>query len=179
MNFTYLFLWIMNLTSTYMNCGNIEVCGVLTLEFGNGSGSYSHKNTSVHGLWVQNGNYGSSKCISPLGNITDAIPSVSCYNDYDFQKHEWTKHGICASSSAVDYFQQVCNLSSKPLKIMQEIKDKNLNIQDAYLNLTSQGYEIFSIDEENSQILLSACLDKNNRWKLSHLKTFETDCGNN
>lgn len=49
-----------------MACGaGVEVCGVLTLETGEGSGNYRHPEPVVHGLWPQTENFGSSECDRP------------------------------------------------------------------------------------------------------------------
>lgn len=111
--------------SSYMDCGDsVSLCGILTLESGKlhsqeddrlsrpailnecgrglvgrtsgyGTGSYEHPEPTVHGLWPETGDYGSSECIAPED---DSSPSViySCYQqqgetDDDllwFEQHE-------------------------------------------------------------------------------------------
>ena len=67
-------------TSTYMDCGEVKLCGLLTLETGFGSGYYKHDTPSVHGLWPETGSYGSSECVAPSSSSTDPTKLFSCYN---------------------------------------------------------------------------------------------------
>ncbi len=169
-----LFLFGLN---SYMNCGNISLCGVLTIELGIGKSVYNHTDVSVHGLWPQTGNYGSSGCVYPGGNPDDPIPIVSCYTDTNFQKHEFLKHGICASNSADNYFTQVCQLSSEVIPTIRDLKNEKKGIKEIANDMELLGYEVFSIDNTNGQLLFSVCADKENRWIFSKVKDFEEKCG--
>jgi hypothetical protein len=63
-----------------MQCGpGVPLCGVLTLETGEGPGLYGHPTPSVHGLWPETGAYGSSACIRPRGSAFDPAVLFPCY----------------------------------------------------------------------------------------------------
>ena len=170
-------LWLINtVSSNSMNCGLAPYCGVLTLERGGGFGVYSHDVPSVHGLWPEIGSYGNSKCVIPPGNPKTDIPTVSCYTDKSFQQHEWETQGVCASNSSIDFFYQVCNLSSKPLQTITELKAKGYYINEMVNFLETDGYEIFNIDEVNDQLELSVCAGEDRLWKFSKVSEFDINC---
>ena len=63
-----------------MDCGEgVPLCGVLTLETGYGGGYYHHAHPSVHGLWPQVGEYGSSACIPPRVSAASPTRLYPCY----------------------------------------------------------------------------------------------------
>ena len=111
---------------TGMNCGGTSVCGVLTLESGLGSGTYSHDAPAIHGLWPETGAHGSSSCIAPSGSKDPPTKLYSCYapggsesEQISFEQHEWSAHGICAGiADADDFFTQICALAQAPLSAM-------------------------------------------------------------
>jgi hypothetical protein len=78
-------------SANFLDCGSVPYCGILVLERGDGPGNYNHAVPSVHGLWPQDKEYGTSQCVNARKN-TPVLPT-SCYTDSDFQQHEWTKHG--------------------------------------------------------------------------------------
>merc|ERR1711879_329458 len=62
-----------------MNCGEgVALCGVLTLESGLGRGAYHHNKPTVHGLWPETGDYGTSECIAPK-NLAAPTKIYDCY----------------------------------------------------------------------------------------------------
>lgn len=94
---------------SFMDC-NGTVCGVVVLETGMGKTHYKHDRPSVHGLWPQNGRFGTSACISPNDSTVVKGYLPYCYNNseakeapahqQDFVEHEWTKHGMCSGARA-------------------------------------------------------------------------------
>jgi len=67
--------------SDSMTCGSgVELCGLLTLESGFGSGNYDHDECVVHGLWPEVSPYGTSECIAPSSSSADPEVVYSCYN---------------------------------------------------------------------------------------------------
>ena len=51
---------------TAMKCGSgVNLCGVISLESGFGSGNYNHPLPAVHGLWPATGTFGDSDCVAP------------------------------------------------------------------------------------------------------------------
>lgn len=165
--------------SIFMNCGNnVPYCGILVLQRGGGSASYFHEIPQVHGLWPETGLYGTSQCVIPAGNIDDEIPNVDCYSDKSFQTHEYIKHGICASISATDFFDQVCGLSKAPLEIMNILKVKGYSLSEMASELQSQNYPIFNSHAGNDQLEISVCAGENKVWKISNVSDFESNCGN-
>ena len=110
-----------------MDCGDAYLCAAIALETGLGSGNYKHDTPVVHGLWPETGSHGSSRCIAPSGSTDDPTKVFSCYDqkdhttadNLDFERHEWDKHGRCAGVvDATDFFDQLCNLSAAPLKVI-------------------------------------------------------------
>lgn len=159
-----------------MICGLVKFCGILTLESGYGNRTYSHVVPTVHGLWPETGQYGTSSCVYPAGNPSEEITNMYCYTDKNFQKHEWISHGICAASNSNDYFLQVCNLSKDPLFIMSKMKAQNKSIDEMSIKLGESGYEVFAIDNINKQIQLSVCASDDKLWKFSPVKQFMSNC---
>jgi len=168
-----------------MTCGDgVPLCGVLVLQSGYGRGPYKHPEPSVHGLWPQTGQYGSSKCLKPdrVGSPQEIYP---CYNQKgerkselaQFQKHEWEKHGRCAGvDSASDYFKQICTLSSRPLQMMRQSRSQGGNLQAMADALTKAGYSIHELAKGTSEIHLSACAGQEGDWKLSSVEDFSQNC---
>ena len=162
-----------------MDCGKTAVCGVITLESGFGPSPYNV--VGVHGLWPEVGAYGTSAC-APVDNTANPTTVYPCYvvggstsEQLTFETHEWTKHGVCSGVKDVDdFFGQICSLSALPLKIMN-----NLTSLDAmHTAVTASGYEVFSVDTVDDQLLLSACLNLQTRkWVLSPVAKFATACG--
>jgi hypothetical protein len=97
-------------TGRKMDCHGAEACGVVVLETGKGQGDYQHSTPSVHGLWPQNGQYGTSACVPPktLQNFSGTAYLPPCYDNHEAQKnpahqesfvmHEWEKHGACSGA---------------------------------------------------------------------------------
>eukprot|EP00434_Breviolum_minutum_P007927 symbB.v1.2.006992.t1/scaffold426.1/size206518/7 len=169
-----------------MDCGaDVEVCGVLTLETGEGKGNYQHPQPVVHGLWPQNGNYGTSDCDKP-DNAADPRRIYPCFDTQGsessaswFQKHEWEKHGVCAGvKNADDFFRQVCQLSSAPLQVMAGSRAAGQDLVDMADQLQRAGYCVYHIDTYNSQLQLSACQDETTGlWHLADVTSFSQVCG--
>ena len=168
-----------------MDCGSAPLCGVLTLETGLGSGYYRHDAVTVHGLWPEVGQYGTSKCIAPSDG-SDPTVVHTCYeaggtasHQLQFETHEWEKHGKCAGvQDEGDFFDQVCGLSSAPLKVMAAAKAKGHTDLQGYAQvLTGAGYPVFSTDSENMQVMLSACAASDGKWKLASTSDFGSECG--
>lgn len=173
-----------------MNCGTgVPLCGVLTLESGLGSGNYQHKAATVHGLWPQTGEYGSSKCIAPTDKA-DATQIYECYKTAEsikdptgqlsFINHEWEKHGFCAGvKSADDFFGQICSLSSAPVAVIEKAKEANAQFDAMVQAVKDAGYPVFEKDTANDQIELSVCSGPNsgNKWVISSVSEFQTKCG--
>jgi len=169
-----------------MDCGaDVEVCGVLTLETGEGKGNYQHPQPVVHGLWPQNGNYGTSDCDKP-DNAADPRRIYPCFDTQGsessaswFQKHEWEKHGVCAGvKNADDFFRQVCQLSSAPLQVMAGSRAAGQDLVDMADQLQRAGYCVYHIDTYNSQLQLSACQDETTGlWHLADVSSFSQVCG--
>jgi hypothetical protein len=95
-----------------------------------GPNEYAASEPYVHGLWPETDSYGTSECIAPQ-STTDPTKLATCYNNgtnndadqLDFEQHEWEKHGCCAGAEdADDYFDQVCSISTAPLKVMSDSK---------------------------------------------------------
>lgn len=158
----------------YMDCSSAPYCGVLVLETGNGSGNYNHPTPTVHGLWPETNNYGSSGCMN--GDSSAQIPTVSCYTDYSFQEHEWTAHGVCASNDPNTFFNTVCNLSSAPLQLMANLSNQGSSIDDMASQMTSNGYPVFHIDYNNAQIELSVCAGSDGVWQIADVSQFSNVC---
>jgi hypothetical protein len=110
-----------------MSCGvGVDLCGVLALMTGLGSGVqnvtggavYGHPTPVVHGLWPQTPPFGDSACVAPSAGSANATRIYSCYqctypgdtncsssphhSPTDFQHHEWSKHGVCAGAPRPD-----------------------------------------------------------------------------
>ena len=172
--------------ANFMDCGNATLCGVLTLETGLGPGPYHHDFVSVHGLWPETGHYGSSQCIAPSNSTADPAKVYKCYNHpggagmgpLEFEQHEWEKHGRCAGvRDAVDFFSQLCSLSAPPLALMDAARKAGHTDLDGYRSkLEDAGYSVFSTDEKNYQLLLSACASDDGRWKLAAVEDFGSAC---
>lgn len=165
-----------------MNCGQTAVCGVLTLESGLGPGVYNHSLPSVHGLWPEVGQYGTSQCLPPTVSKANPTKVYPCYvaggtsaGQLTFETHEWTKHGICSGVKDVDdFFGQICSLSSAPLALMA----KHSDFDSMKAAVVTAGYEVFNTDNTDDQLSLSACLEvKTGLWKLAPLASFGTACG--
>lgn len=166
-----------------MECGSsVSLCGVLTLQTGLGSGMYKHDEPCVHGLWPETGSYGSSSCIRP-NSTSDPNVVYTCYAEsggdvVGFEIHEWEKHGECAGvANQGDYFSQICRMASDPISIMTRIRDGGGDVYAANDAIVAAGYEVFEVDEENAQLLLSACANPERIWTLAPVATFAEVCG--
>lgn len=169
-----------------MACGDgVPLCGVLVLQSGYGKGPYKHPEPTVHGLWPQTGQYGSSKCVRPDENGSPQ-QIYSCYNQKGesdaelarFQKHEWDKHGRCAGvDSASDYFRQICQLSSRPIQVMRQSRSEGAKLQGMADALESEGYPVHEIEKGTSEVHLSACAGPSGDWKLAQVADFPEICG--
>lgn len=185
-NVSVLSLAAQGLARSEMGCGsNVPLCGTLTLESGLGQGVYHSKEARVHGLWPETGSYGTSKCITPQDqSATSKI--YSCYADKDdseeqilwFENHEWTTHGRCAGVKDVDdFFGQVCGLSKDPLGALESAKKAGKDLESMADVLKEQGYPVWSLDEREDQILLSACAGYDGRWILANVNEMPSKCG--
>ena len=67
-------------SATTMDCGSTSVCGILTLETGKGPGVYGHPTPSVHGIWPEVGEYGTSQCVAPSKSTANPTKVYSCYD---------------------------------------------------------------------------------------------------
>jgi hypothetical protein len=176
----------------FIDCGGLSLCGIITLETGDGSGYYKHEDPSLHGLWPQVNPYGNSQCIPPKDNTNPAsIPS--CYNtkeskddpehQLEFVVHEWTKHGACAGpADSGDFFTQACGLSSKPLALMASEKASGSDLDATADALKAAGYPVVEVDHSDSQIMISACAKLNAdgetyTWYVAALHEFSHVCG--
>jgi len=164
-----------------MDCGSgVPLCGTLTLQTGLGSGVYNSKTVQVHGLWPEVGEYGTSKCIKPEDSA-NPTQVYSCYSGdsgaLSFETHEWTKHGSCAGVKNVDdYFGQICTLSKTPVSVLEKAKEANSDFASLVQVLKDQGYPVWSLDEENDQVLLSACAGNDGRWLLAQPSEMPSKC---
>lgn len=169
-----------------MTCGSkVSLCGLLTLESGYGPGTYNHPVPHVHGLWPENGQYGTSQCIAPQ-STADPVKVYSCYNQTDetdasnlsFETHEWETHGVCAGvKNSDDFFTQVCNLSAAPLSVMTKVRNQGGDLNAMATALTKAGYEVYAIDTSNSQLEISTCAPSTGKWVLSPVADFAKNCG--
>jgi len=174
------------LTSVYaavkMNCGSAPLCGVLVMETGYGSGAYHQDLPGVHGIWPETGSFGTSQCIKPR-NSSNPTKVYDCYdNDGDnllgFETHEWEKHGCCAGvKNADDFFTQMCGLSDHPLAVLISLRESGASLDTMSSALQSAGYEVFSLDQKNSQVYLSVCAGYDGQWKHSTASQFSSMCG--
>ncbi|KAJ3317704.1 hypothetical protein HDV06_001298 [Boothiomyces sp. JEL0866] len=155
---------------TSMDCGNAPYCGVLVLE-------RDHAQPAVHGLWPEDGSYGNSQCVSPGGDPNANLPTVSCYNDYSFQLHEWQAHGVCAANDPATFFNTVCKLSAAPLKLMAQLKAKGQNLASIANGLVSAGYPVYNRNAGNDQLELSVCAGSDGVWRLASTSKFSSACG--
>ncbi|KAJ8610106.1 hypothetical protein CTAYLR_007077 [Chrysophaeum taylorii] len=175
---------------TSMDCGTgVKLCGVLTLESGLGSGEYEHDLPCVHGLWPEDGSYGEllrdSECLAP-DSTADPTVVYECYvssgdDDADiisFEVHEWEKHGECAGvEDQEDYFTQICDMASDPVAIMTKTRLSGGDIYAMNDAVVAAGYEVYDVDEDDAQLLLSACSTPERTWMLSAVADFPTNCG--
>ena len=165
--------------ASYMDCGEgVSVCGVVVLESGYGSGTYSHDEPCVHGLWPQTPTYGSSECVAASSNSTPTELYL-CYDDLSFEQHEWEQHGLCAGvNDAGDFFTQLCSITAAPLKVMTSAHDAGEDLDSMADALTSAGYPVYYVDaSDNSQIYLSACLTSSGKWVIAATPDFSSTCG--
>mmetsp|Transcript_22904 Transcript_22904/g.70858 ORF Transcript_22904/g.70858 Transcript_22904/m.70858 type:complete len:327 (+) Transcript_22904:796-1776(+) len=170
-----------------MTCGDaVHLCGVLTLASGLGQGAYAHPTPSVHGLWPETGSYGTSDCVAPTGSTADPTSVIDCYaatGDDDagtvsFETHEWDKHGECAGAvDAPTYLATVCDLAEKPLALMETARDAGGDLDAMQTAVEAAGYEVFSTDTYNSQLMISACAGADKEWKLVAEANFDEACG--
>lgn len=173
-----------------MECGKgIDLCGVLTLESGLGANYYRHNQPSVHGLWPQTGEYGSSDCLIPESKeppnriyscYEDGAAQVGEAHELAFEKHEWEKHGICSGTKDVDdYFGQICSLAEKPVKTMRESGGSFRDFGKMVDKLKAEGYPVYDVDYYNKQIMLSTCFNPRKKlWVIASVKNFGLFCAN-
>lgn len=178
-----------------MDCRGVKLCGVLALESGFGSKNYKHPDPVVHGLWPQVPPYGNSQCIAPKES-TATREKHYCYKSAGsrqvwFQNHEWTKHGICAGARNDDhFFDQVCDLSDEPLALMERVRDEKTgpcrkqalesDQEKCFLKIISEvekRFPVYSVDQYNDQIMLSACAGPDGIWKIASPSNFQKRCG--
>ena len=148
--------------SAAMSCGaGVQVCGVLALMTGLGSGMqnvtggavYGHPTPVVHGLWPQTPPFGDSACVAPSAGASNATRVYPCYqcarpspgvvdtncsgvphhSPSEFQDHEWSKHGVCAGvRDAQDYLTQVCTLAAPPLRVLSAARSAGTTSLDRF-----------------------------------------------
>lgn len=169
-----------------MDCGGARMCGILALQMGTGDGVYESIIPQVHGLWPSVPPWGNAPCVTPTVSFADLPTLASCYQPEGnettqeqswFEDHEWEKHGVCAGvKDAADYFNQVCNLSTRPLQIMQEVRSAGGSLVDAADQLQDLGICVRSLGP-HEQIYLSACAGPDGRWKLADIHSFASVCG--
>ncbi|KAG8466362.1 hypothetical protein KFE25_002118 [Diacronema lutheri] len=173
-----------------MHCGRAPACGVLALETGYGPSYYHHDMPSVHGLWPELPPYGNSPCLAPASLAPPKPGLPACYNfpsvnpDHQevFVTHEWDKHGKCAGvASQADFFAQVCALAAAPLHVMADVRRAGGDLAAIANAVATAGFEVFSVDTHNSQLMLSACGARNSNgtlsWKLAATNQFDAVCG--
>jgi len=170
----------------YMECGQgVQLCGVLALETGYGQNTYYHELPTVHGLWPETQRFGSSRCIRTDHNA--ATKQVhQCYNqpghsqhkNLEFQRHEWSKHGVCAGvENADDYFEQVCALAAAPLQRMTDAKKQKGSMNAIVSALHASGLPVWNFNEKTGEIMLSACASSDGKWHLAQIDEFGRKCG--
>ena len=158
-----------------MTCGEgVALCGVVALQSGFGEGKYARQEPAVHGLWPEVGAYGDSKCV-PAADLDPPETLLGCYEDLDFQRHEFAKHGSCAGvADARAYVAATCALAAAPLSLMRGLP----NIVEMRSAVEAAGYEVFHQDgPDHAQLFLSACKPPNGDWVLAPAKTFPDVCG--
>eukprot|EP00667_Euglena_gracilis_P024209 EG_transcript_27725 len=154
----------------FMDCEGAAVCGLLTLESGLGTGVYKKWPPNVHGLWPQTPPFGNSACRAPTLSAASPNAAAACFDDFDFQLHEWRKHGVCAGArSAADFFRQVCSLAAHPLQLMERA-GRDFDAQ--WRALKAAGLAIFNVDTRNFQFQLSACAGCDGVWVLTPQSAF-------
>ena len=156
----------------------------LTLQTGLGQGAYQHPTPSVHGLWPEVAPYGTSECAAvaldggpaPRRPVYDATGEGTSHI-IQFETHEWEKHGECAGvRDARAYLTTVCGLAEQPLQAMTAARKAGGGLDAARRAVMGLGLEIFAVDEQHSQLLLSACSD-GDTWTLSPVEKFPEACG--
>lgn len=179
-----------------MDCGEgVSLCGVLALESGFGPKKYLHSDPVVHGLWPQVPPHGNSECWAPKSSTTTS-KKHRCYasagkDQLWFQNHEWENHGTCAGTAdQADFLEQVCSLSQEALDYMNSRRD---DVRGACKRQTSEPeqetcflevikqmkskFPVYSVDQYNDQIMLSACAGADGVWKLAKVEDFPRRCG--
>ena len=139
----------------------------------------------MHGLWPEVAPYGTSECAKPSLSTADPRRVVQCYDAtgegtshiIQFETHEWEKHGECAGvRDARAYLTTVCGLAEQPLQAMTAARKAGGGLDAARRAVMGLGLEIFAVDEQHSQLLLSACSD-GDTWTLSPVEKFPEACG--
>lgn len=173
-----------------MACGGAPICGLLALETGLGGGYYQHSEPTVHGLWPAIQPWGLSPCIQPKSLEPRRAELPECYNypspnpDHVrwFVEHSWQKHGMCAGvRSEDDFFAQICELSAYPLQLLREARNLSLSMHATVKALRSAGLPVYNTDENNGEVLLSACAVRDHHgpgylWKLADASQFTKLC---
>eukprot|EP00746_Dinoflagellata_sp_MGD_P098737 gnl/MRDRNA2_/MRDRNA2_39967_c0_seq1.p1 gnl/MRDRNA2_/MRDRNA2_39967_c0~~gnl/MRDRNA2_/MRDRNA2_39967_c0_seq1.p1 ORF type:complete len:284 (+),score=52.81 gnl/MRDRNA2_/MRDRNA2_39967_c0_seq1:67-918(+) len=183
-----------------MDCGEkVQLCGVLSLDTGNGHGVYHHKDPSVHGLWPETGRFGDSRCRKPSHSNVAAKRIFPCYRRsklataqlastlpeglkprkiLGFQTHEWRRHGRCAGvKDAKDYFNQVCDLADLPLALLKEAKRSGGEFADMVGALQAAGFNVWDTSPHEGEVRLSACANAEGHWQLAAQPDFDLVCG--
>lgn len=108
-----------------------------------------------------------------------------------FENHEWTKHGICAGTrNDDDFFDQVCAISKTALAAMNQVRDEKImpcvrqktepEQETCFLKIVREmkkRFPVYSVDQHNDQIMLSACAGSDGIWKLAKVTDFPRVCG--
>jgi len=163
-----------------MDCGaSVALCGVLVVQTGFGPDKYHHDTPSVHGLWPETGDYGTSSCIA-VGDATSPSEVSYCYveeGDLGFQQHEWEKHGVCSgTANADDFFKQLCTLAQGPKAVMTAARAAGGDLASINASAVSAGYAVFDVDPVDSQLYFSVCAGNDGKWMLADVADMPTLC---
>merc|ERR1719419_717803 len=110
-----------------------------------------------------------ASCYIPTGSET-------VDHQFEFEGHEWQKHGKCAGvENASSFFAQACDLARAPLGVLAGARAAGLDLADAADQLQRSGYCVWKT-MSHEQVLLSACAGDDGKWKLADAKAFPEVC---
>lgn len=169
-----------------LDCGaGVDLCGVLALQSGFGSGAYKHTEPGVHGLWPEVGAFGTSTCRRPA-SVSPPEEVYSCYSQkegeslsrlLDFERHEWSKHGLCSGTlGAEDFFVQICDLAARPLQLMTAVREHNGGLDAMVTALQQAGFPVWGVMPHTGELTLSACAGPDRHWRLAAQSDFRRVC---
>ena len=75
------------------------------------------------------------------------------------------------------FFDQLCDLSEAPVKIMNETRWNGGDLSAIASALKSKGYPVVAQDSGNSQVEFSCCAGSDGIWILSAEEDFSRKCG--